>query len=60
MAAAYQDQGSREWAQVSSWEQPQNPPSSGPFDSSCGRTSTYPDGSTDEEAYSWRYDDSGF
>lgn len=51
---------SREWAEVESWAVPQDPPSSGPFDSSCGRTITYPHGSTAEESYTWRYEDVGF
>lgn len=51
---------SREWAQVESWERPSSPPGSGSFDSSCGRTISYPEGSSDTEAYSWTYDDTGF
>jgi vancomycin resistance protein YoaR len=51
---------SRPWAQVESWAQPQDPPSSGPFDSSCGRTITYPDGRIEQESWSWRYQGVGF
>lgn len=35
-------------------------PSSGGFASNCGRTITYPDGTTDTETYSWTYDVVGF
>lgn len=51
---------SRPWAEVDSFAQPQDPPSSGPFDSSCGRTITYPDGTSDTETYTWRYEGVGF
>lgn len=51
---------SQEWAQVESWVEPAEPPASGPFASSCGRTITYPDGTTDTESYQWSYDGVGF
>lgn len=51
---------SREWASVESWSEPQTPPSSGSFTSQCGRTITYPDGTTDTESYTWTYDGVGF
>lgn len=51
---------SQPWAQVQSWEEPQTPPSSGAFTSTCGRTITYPDGTSTTENYSWTYDGVGF
>jgi len=51
---------SQEWAQVESWAEPAEPPASGPFASSCGRTIAYPDGTTHTESYEWTYDDVGF
>lgn len=51
---------SQPWAEVESWAEPQPPPSSGGFTSSCGRTITYPDGTSTTESYSWTYDDTGF
>jgi vancomycin resistance protein YoaR len=51
---------SRDWADVSSWAEPQSPPSSGSFTSRCGRTIAYPDGTSTTESYTWTYDDTGF
>lgn len=51
---------SQEWAQVQSFAEPQTPPSSGSFTSQCGRTITYPDGTSDSESYTWTYDGVGF
>lgn len=51
---------SRPWASVDSWEQPENPPSSGSFTSQCGRTITYPDGTSTTESYTWTYEGTGF
>jgi vancomycin resistance protein YoaR len=48
------------WAQVDSWAEPQPPPSSGSFTSECGRTITYPDGTSRTETYTWTYEDTGF
>ena len=50
---------SQPWASVESWAEPQNPPS-GAFTSSCGRTITYPDGTSDTESYTWTYEGTGF
>jgi putative cell wall-binding protein len=48
------------WAEVESWADPSSPPAGGgAFQSSCGRTMTYPDGTTRSETYDWFYEDSG-
>ena len=48
---------SRPWASVSSWiGSPYDVDrATGAFSIDCGRTITYPDGSTKDEARSWRY-----
>lgn len=49
---------SRPWAEVASWTSDpfavEGP--GGAFSVNCGRTITYPDGTTADESYSWRYD----
>ncbi len=48
------------WAEVSSWiGEPTNVVGGvgGAFSVSCGRTVTYPDGSTSSDSYSWRYNE---
>ena len=52
---------SQPWADVTGWSDPT--PETAPdqaFTSTCGRTITYPDGSTREEAYEHHYDGTGF
>ncbi len=51
---------SQPWAEVESWAEPADPPAAGSFTSSCGRTITYPDGSTESESYTWIYQAVGF
>jgi hypothetical protein len=52
---------SRPWASVDSWiGQPRDIEGpDGAFTVDCGRTISYPDGTTSQESYTWRYD-SGF
>jgi putative cell wall-binding protein len=51
---------SEPWAEVESWTSEPYARSGSAFSVDCGRTITYPDGTRDSEAYSWRYDDTGF
>jgi putative cell wall-binding protein len=52
---------SQPWADVSWWSDPtpETAPD-GPFTSSCGRTITYPDGTSNQEYYEHYYEDTGF
>lgn len=45
------------WASVSSWTGSPRNVVGGAFSVSCGRTVTYPDGTSRSESFSWRYND---
>lgn len=48
---------SEPWAEIEDWigEPYDVGGAGGPFRNDCGRTVTYPDGTSESETYSWRY-----